>query len=170
MALEANSGKLEVVVVNPSIMISPPDRPVTKSDLRKIPRALPAYFDFGLNVVETDDVISGILASIDKGRPGERYLLTGDNIDSKRVFELAYKYFGIRKPFLKIPVSVLIPVAGLVEVVSAIRGKRPKFHRGLARLARLRFIYSHEKANRELGYNPKPLEESIERIFQQINK
>ena len=98
LALAANSPELEVVVVNPSIMISPPDRPVTQRDLRKIPRFLPAYFDFGLNVVETDDVITGIIAAITKGRPGERYLLTGENINPERLFVLSKKYFGISKP------------------------------------------------------------------------
>lgn len=169
LALAANSPELEVVVVNPSIMISPPDRPVTKRDLRKIPRMLPAYFDFGLNVVETDDVISGIIAAIDKGRPGERYLLTGENIDPERLFELSKKYFGISKPILKIPVSTLYPVALLTEVWAGITGKRPKFHRGLAGLAHLRFFYSCDKARRELGYNPKPLEQTLENILGKLS-
>jgi dihydroflavonol-4-reductase len=165
LALAANSHELEVVVVNPSIMISPPDRPVTKRDLRKIPKYLPAYFEFGLNVVETDDVISGIIAAIDKGRPGERYLLTGENVDPERLFILSKKYFGISKPFLKIPVSTLYPIALLAEAWAALTGKRPKFHRGLAKLAHLRFFYSHDKARRDLGYNPKTLEKTLESIL-----
>jgi dihydroflavonol-4-reductase len=165
LALAANSPELEVVVVNPSIMISPPDRPVTKRDLRKIPKILPAYFDFGLNVVETDDVISGIIAAIDKGHPGHRYLLTGENVDPERLFVLSKKYFGISKPIMKIPVSSLFPVALLVEAWAGLTGKRPKFHRGLAKLAHLRFFYSCDKAKRDLGYNPKPLEKTLENIL-----
>lgn len=165
LALAANSHELEVVVVNPSIMISPPDRPVTKRDLRKIPKYLPAYFEFGLNVVETDDVISGIIAAIDKGRPGQRYLLTGENVDPERLFELTKKYFGISKPLLKIPVSSLYPAALLVEAWAGLTGKRPKFHRGLAKLAYLRFFYSCDKARRELGYKPKSLDDTLHKIL-----
>ena len=169
LALAANSKALEVVVVNPSIMISPPDRPVTSKDLRKIPKFLPAYFDFGLNVVETDDVINGIIAAIDEGHPGERYLLTGENINPVRLFELTKKYFGISKPLIKIPVLALYPFALLAELWGALTRERPKFHRGLARLAHLRFIYSCEKARHELGYNPKPLEKTLENILGKIN-
>ena len=165
IALAANSRDFEVIVVNPSIMISPPDREVTARDLRKIPRFLPAYFDFGLNLVETDDVISGIIAAFHRGRPGERYLLTGENVNPERLFELAGKYFGINKPVIKIPISALYPVAYLVELWAQALGKRPKFHRGLARLAHYRFFYNNEKAKRELGYTPKPLETTIENIL-----
>jgi dihydroflavonol-4-reductase len=170
LALAANGLDLEVVSVNPSIMISPLDRDVTHNDLRKIPRFLPAYFDFGLNVVETDDVISGVIAALEQGRAGERYLLTGENIDPERVFDIAKRYFGIRKPLLKIPITALISIAYLVAFVSKLGGKRAKLHPELARLGRYKFIYSHEKASRELGYHPKPLEESIKAIMETIQR
>jgi dihydroflavonol-4-reductase len=168
LAISANGPKLQVIVVNPSIMISAPDRPVTPKELRKIPRFIPAYFDFAINVVETEDVIKGILAAVDRGRPGQRYLLTGENLTPQRVFELAEKYLGIKKPRLKIPLFFLTPIATIVEVVSKIKGERPKFHRGLARMSRLKFFYSCDKARRELGFNPKPLEQTIENILSGI--
>jgi len=170
LALAANGAGLEVVVVNPSIMISPPDRPVTERDLRKIPRFVPAYFDFGVNVVETEDVIKGILGAIVKGRPGERYLLTGENLDPDRAFELAGRYFGIKKPRVKLPISFLYPVATIIELFAKIKGKRPKFHRGLARLARLRFVYTNNKARRELGFCPRRLAETIADILSGIER
>ncbi len=168
LALAANGPSLEVISVNPSIMISPPDREVTHNDLRKIPRFLPAYFNFGLNLVETDDVITGVIAALEKGRPGQRYLLTGENIDPARTFELSKKYFGLRKPFLKIPVSALIPISYLAALVDRLRGKRPKLYPDMARIARYRFFYSHGKAERELGYSPKPLDETLENILGKI--
>jgi dihydroflavonol-4-reductase len=168
VALEAQGKGLDLIIVNPSIMISAPDRPVTGRDLRKIPKFLPAYFDFGVNVVDTEDVISGILAAIKKGRPGQRYLLTGENLDPGRAFALAGKYFGIKKPKIRLPHSFLIPIATIIELVSKTKGKRPKFHRGLARLAKLKFYYSGEKARRELGFTTRPLEKTIENILTRI--
>jgi nucleoside-diphosphate-sugar epimerase len=110
------------------------------------------------------------MAALEKGNSGERYLLTGENITPARVFSLTKKYFGLRKPFIKIPLASLIPIGAIAEAWADIRGKRPRFHRGLAKLARYKFVYSCEKAKRELGYNPRPLEESIERILSQINQ
>jgi dihydroflavonol-4-reductase len=168
LALAANGPSFEVISVNPSIMISPPDREITRNDLQKIPRFLPVYFNFGLNVVETDDVISGIIAALERGRPGQRYLLTGENIDPARAFELSRRYFGLRKPFLKIPALALIPIAYLAAFAAKVRGKRPKLYPDMARLVRYKFFYSHDKASRELGYNHKPLEETLENIMGKI--
>jgi len=170
MALRANSAELNVVVVNPSIMISPPDRELTDKDLKKIPKRVPFYFDFGINLVETGDVVSGIISAIDRGRPGQRYLLTGENIDPQKAFDLAREFLNIKKPKLKIPVGALYPVAIIMELVASIRNKRPKFHRGLARLARHKFFYSCEKAKTELGYSPASLRQSLERIMPSIKR
>ena len=168
LVLAASGPGLDTIVVNPSIMISRPDREVTHNDLSKIPRFLPAYFDFGLNLVDTDEVVKGVIAALERGRPGERYLLTGEDIDAARAFELAGKYFGIKKPLLKIPQSALIAIAWLSEFAAWIHHKRPKFYRELARLAPYRFFYSHQKATSELGYNPRPLEETISDIMDGI--
>ncbi len=170
IALGANGTGLEVIVVNPSIMISPPDRELTDRDLRKIPKWVPVYFDFGMNIVETDDVITGIILAIERGRPGEKYLLTGENLYPQKAFELGEEFFGINKPILKIPISFLYPIAFVMEVVARLRRKRPKFHRGLARVARHKFFYSCEKAKRELGYSPASLRESLERIIPSIKR
>ena len=63
IVLQSNGSDLETIVVNPSIMISPPDREITARDLKKIPKRLPVYFDFGISLVSTDDVVAGIVAA-----------------------------------------------------------------------------------------------------------
>lgn len=166
--LEANGPNLETIVVNPSIMISPPDRELSQDELKKIPKSIPLYFDFGLNLVETDDVITGIVACIEKGGAGQRYLLTGENINPQKAFDLAQEFLGIRKPFIKIPIGLLYLIAFIMELVARIRRKRPRFHRGLARLARYKFFYTNEKARQELGFRPKPLYQTIKKILASI--
>jgi dihydroflavonol-4-reductase len=165
LVLESNGPDLETVVVNPSIMISPPDRELTEKDLKKIPKRIPFYFNFGINLVSADDVISGIVAAIERGRPGERYLLTGDNIDPDTAFGLARRYLGIKRPRIKLPRSTLYLVALAMEIRAKLMNKRPKFHRGLARMAKYRFIYSNEKAKGELGYEPGSIDQVINAII-----
>jgi len=164
-ALKANSDSFEVVVVNPSIMISPPDRKVTEKDLKKIPKRIPFYFDFGINLVETADVIDGIISALEKGRPGERYLLTGDNIGPKKLFEIAGKHFGIKKPFIKLPYRGVYLLSYISELIYLFKDKKPRLNRNVARLFKLKLFYSCEKAKRELGFNPKPLEKTVEDIL-----
>jgi dihydroflavonol-4-reductase len=168
LALRANGDSLEVVVVNPSIMISPPDRELTRNDLKKIPRWLPVYFNFGINLVETDDVINGIVRAIDKGRPGQRYILAGEDIDQRKALSLAQKYLGIRKPLVKIPLWGVYLAGLLAESFYLFKDKKPALNRAIVRLAKLKFFYTSQKAEQELGYNHRPLEKSIEDILKVI--
>jgi len=165
IALAANSDKLEVVVVNPSIMISLPDREITDKDLKKIPKRIPVYFDFGLNVVETADVIEGTIKAMEKGRPGQRYILGGDNIGPEKLFTLGERYFGIKRPFLKIPMWILYLAGLIAEFVYLFKNKKPKLNRNIVRLLRLKLFYSSDKARKELGYEPKALSKILEGIL-----
>jgi dihydroflavonol-4-reductase len=168
VALAANSKQLEVVVVNPSIIISPPDREISQQEWDKIPRRLPAYFDFGVNLVEASDVVTGIILAMQHGQPGQRYILAGENIGPKRAFEIAEKYLGIGRPFVKIPRWGLYGLGLLSEIAYLGKGKKPRLNRSIARLARLKFYYNATKANRELGWRAAPLEQTIQRILEKI--
>jgi len=169
IALAANGNDLEVIALAPSIMISIPDRPMTERDLKKIPKRIPVYFDFGLNLVETEDVIEAIISAIDKGTPGHRYILAGDNIDPAKAFAIAGKYFGIKKPFIKIPYWMLYLTGAVMELIYVFRNKKPRFNRAIAHLAKLKFYYNCAKAKRELGFSPKTLDQSVARIVEKLN-
>jgi dihydroflavonol-4-reductase len=165
LALEANGSQLEVVVVEPSIIIAPPDREVSAEEWAKLPERVPAYFDFGLNVVEAADVVNGIILALQKGIPGQRYILAGENIGPQRAFDLAEKFIGMKRPFFKIPRWGLYLLGLSAEIAYIGKGKKPRLNRSIARLARLKFHYSSAKANRELGWVAAPLEDTIQRIL-----
>ncbi|MCP4583136.1 MAG: SDR family NAD(P)-dependent oxidoreductase [candidate division Zixibacteria bacterium] len=170
IALSANSDKFEVVVVNPSIMISIPDREITAKDLKKIPKRIPVYFDFGLNLVETADAIDGSIRALENGRPGQRYILGGDNIGPQKLFAMGEKYFGIKKPFFKIPMWGIY-IAGLIaEFVYLFKNKKPKLNRNITKLLKLKLYYSSNKARNELGYKPRRLSRTLEDILATIRQ
>jgi len=168
--LAASASGMETIVLNPSIILYPPERKITRTDLKKIPQIIPFYFDFGVNLVHADDVIEGIISALERGRNRERYILAGDNIDTLRLFAVAREFFRIRRPWLKIPVSLLYPVGYVGELLYRLRhiggphGKGPRVNRGIARLAKLRFFYDISKARKELGYNPRTIEEFLHEI------
>ncbi len=170
-AFARNGAELEVVAVNPSIMISTPDRIVTAADLAKIPKRLPFYINIGLNLVNAEDVIDGIISALERGRPGERYLLTGDNIDQDKAFRLTEYYLGMKKPWLRIPYPFFVFTGLILDTVTRFRRifkkdvRAPKLGYNFARLAKYRFFYDASKAKRELGFNPRPIERSIEEIL-----
>lgn len=175
-AFKFNDGHLDVISVNPSIMISPPDREITEGDLAKIPKRIPAYFNFAINLVQTDDVIDGIIAALEKGQPGQRYILGGENIDQNKVFEITSKYFGVKKPKLRLPYSLILLVGAIMSGFTSFKRifkkdiPAPKLSLNMARLIKYRFIYSSEKAKQELGYRPVAIESTIESILSGLKK
>ncbi len=170
-ALKCNDKNLEVISVNPSIMISPPDREINEGDLAKIPNQIPAYFSFAVNLVQTNDVINGIIAALEKGRPGQRYILGGDNIDQDKAFEITLKYFGIKKPILKLPYELILLMGMTLSGYTFLRRlfnksyPAPRLSLNMARLIKYRFIYSSQKAKNELDYRPVSLETTVESIL-----
>ena len=164
IVLEA-ANDLEIVIVNPSIIVSLPDKDRLRKKRRKLPRWLPAYFDFGLNLVDSRDVIEGAISALEKGHSGHRYLLTGDNLNPESAFAITRQYFGIGKPLIKLPYIFIYALGFLTEIYYRFKGKAPKFNRNFARLAKFKFYYDCTKAKTELGYNPRSFEETIKEII-----
>lgn len=89
---------------------------------------LPGYIGYGhdrYSFSHVDDVVEGHIAAITKGRPGERYLLTGENASFKDVFNLAAIITGTRKPMFPIPLGLIEAYAWLSILFARITGKIP---------------------------------------------
>lgn len=72
-----------------------------------------------------DDVVQGHIAAVHKGRPGERYLLTGENMSFRDVFDLAASITKTAKPRFTIPLC-MVEMYGRLSVIGArITGKLP---------------------------------------------
>jgi len=72
-----------------------------------------------------DDVVSGHIAALEKGRVGERYLLTGENVSFAQIFNLAANITNTKPPKFHIPLWVL-GIYGRISVLFArITGKPP---------------------------------------------
>lgn len=89
---------------------------------------LPGYIGKGKDKVSfshVDDVVEGHIAALNKGRLGERYLLTGENASFMQVFDISATITGTRKPWFNIPL-LLIEAYGWISVfVSRITGRLP---------------------------------------------
>lgn len=162
MAREEN---LPVVIVNPSTPVGPRDIKPTPTGRMVLDAAcgrMPAYVDTGLNLVHVEDVASGHILAFERGRIGERYILGGANFTLKEIlFEVA-AITGGRPPAIRLPHSVVFPLACLAEGWAWIcGGKEPRMTRVGVRLARKKMFFSTEKARRELGFQPRPAAEGL---------
>jgi len=164
IALEFAGKGFPVVIVNPTAPIGDHDSkptPTGKVVLDFIRRKMPAYVDTGLNVVDVRDVAEGHLLACERGRPGERYILGGENLTLKQIFEKLERISGVKAPGLQIPYNIAF-AAGVVSTSWAkITGNEPRAPIDAVRMSRKKMWVVHDKAANELGYRPGPADTAL---------
>ena len=155
---------LPVVIVNPSTPVGPGDIKPTPTGRLIVEAArgqMPAFVDTGLNIVHVDDVAEGHLAAAENGRIGERYILGGENMALAEILAEVAQAVGRRPPWLRVPHSLLFPVAIGAELAARATGRDPFVTLDGVRMSRKKMYFTSEKASQELGYAPRPAREAI---------
>lgn len=155
---------LPLVIVNPSIVIGAGDVYVSTSGiiLWYCKRRLPGYTDGGINLVDADDVAIGHLLAEEKGRVGEKYILSNRNITIKELFEVLEKVTGIPRPKVKIPYFLAYAGAYLAELIGISAPNYVAMDVDSIKGSKYYWYFDNSKAVNELGFSPRPLEETIE--------
>jgi dihydroflavonol-4-reductase len=151
---------LPVVIVNPSFVLGPDDPSRTSMGLvrRFLLGQIPAYVEGALNIVDVRDVAQGHLLADEKGESGERYILAGRNFTFDRLFADLSRISGVDPPPLKLPTAVAVNGLRLAE---RLRIPVPTRQEEIVS-ASLWWTYRNTKAKRELGFAPRPHEETLE--------
>jgi dihydroflavonol-4-reductase len=155
---------LSVVTVNPSTPIGPRDikpTPTGRTIVMAATGRMPAYVDTGLNLVHVDDCAAGHLLAFAKGRPGERYILGGEDYSLAKMQSLIAGMSGQKAATISLPVAPLYPLAMGAELIAYFTGKEPMLIRDTLRMAKKRMFFSSAKAERELGYRFRPAVEGL---------
>ncbi len=162
-ALEAGAGfGVEVVVVNPAYVLgvpvdsSQPGETSTRTVGGYLRGRLPAVIDAPMNFVDVEDAALGHLLAAERGTAGERYILGGHNIGWVELIDSIADIAGVHHPILVLPAEIA-RVARLRETlrlpgIMAAEGYE---------LMSMDWRFSSEKAGRELGYEPRPLDETL---------
>jgi dihydroflavonol-4-reductase len=151
---------LPVVVVNPSFVLGPDDPKGTSNTLisRFLLRRIPMYVDGGLNIVDVRDIATGHLLADEKGRPGERYILGGRNFTFHRLFADLSRISGVEPPPIKLPGYL-----ALAGMETAARARVPvAVSPDEVKSALQWWTYRTTKARKELGFEARPHEETLE--------
>lgn len=151
LALAANA-----VVVNPTTPVGEGDRrptPTGRMIAGVATGRIPGFVaTTGLNVVDVRDVARGHALALERGEPGERYLLGGVNLALADLFAAVARLAGRPPPRLRVPYP-LAEVAGRLGIAN----------RDEVRLARLPMYFSSDRARSRLGYEPGPVEPALAR-------
>jgi dihydroflavonol-4-reductase len=155
---------LPAVIVNPSTPIGPGDvrpTPTGRIIIEAAAGRMPAYVDTGLNLVNVDDVASGHVAALEKGRIGERYILGGENVLLGDMLREIARQVGRRPPNVRLPRQLIFPLAYAAEAIAHFTGREPFVTTTGLRLAKDRMFFTSAKAERELGYRARPYGEAV---------
>ncbi|RLC72220.1 MAG: NAD-dependent dehydratase [Chloroflexi bacterium] len=166
VALHMSEEGLPVVVVNPTTPVGPYDikpTPTGQFILSFLNRRLPAYVNTGLNLVNVEDVARGHVLALERGRPGERYLLGNENLTFREILRMLGWLTGIRPPRIRLPLFLALATGYLSEMWGRLRGKNPWVTVEAVRAARWFRFFDCSKAVRELGFSPTPVEEGLEK-------
>lgn len=150
------------------VMILNPTTPVGARDIKPTPtgqiivdflnRKFPAYVDTGLNLVDVEEVARTHVSALERGRPGERYILGGENLLLKQILDKMSTITGLPSPTMRVPHAVAMIFAFFDQTITGrLRGKEPRATVEAVRMGKKKMFASSTKAEKELGFQVKPV-------------
>ena len=165
---ELGTSSPEVIIVNPTRVYGPG----VLSESNGVSRMIGKYLDGNWklipgdgnssgNYVYVEDVVSGHLLAMNKGLPGQRYVLGGENITYNQLFDLTREAGGVNYPLFHVPLWLMLTIARLMKLWTSLTGVTPLILPGLVKKFNHNWIVSSEKAIKDLGYNPMTARDGI---------
>jgi dihydroflavonol-4-reductase len=122
---------------------------------------LPFYMGYSAEVVGIEDAARAMLLAAEHGRTGERYIISDRYMSTRELHQIAATAVGRRPPRIGIPLAVLRAGARVNDLMARLLGRDLPFAYVGIRMVELMSPLDHSKAERELGWTPQPVEDSI---------
>ena len=165
LVLTAAQEGLDAVVVFPSGIIGPYDFRLsyTGKFIRDCAQGrFKVYVDGAYNFVDVRDVAQGVIAAAERGRRGEGYLLAGHEISVVDLVHTIESIAGAPAPRWRLPFGFTRAVSYVMPAYYGIRREQPLFTTYSLDVIASNCLMSSEKAEREIGYRPRPLRQTLE--------
>jgi len=165
-ARQAAAAGLPVVIVNPTTPVGPGDAkptPTGRIIVDFLNGRMPAYVDTGLNFVPVEDAAAGHLLAAEHGRPGERYILGGENLSLKQALRILSEVSGRRAPRVRVPHALALAAGYADAVLSRLMGREPQIPLEGVRMARHSMFVNAERARLDLKFAPGSIRAAFER-------
>jgi dihydroflavonol-4-reductase len=164
-ALRLGRAGAPVVVVNPTLPVGPGDHgrtPPTQMMLDFCKGKRREYVDAELNLIDVRDVAEGMVRTMQRGRPGRRYLLGHENLSIRRVFQLLASLTGLPAPRWRVPYPVALAAAYVSEFIADVFTHRPPAATVTGvKLTRRRMHFDAQRSLAELDLRPRPIAETL---------
>ena len=161
---------LDAVMVNPSLIFGPDrsegEAPNITHDYARIIRTGKVWFypDGGTNIVDVDDVVTGHLLALERGRSGARYILGSENLSWNAIFSTLAKVQGVKPPSIQIPYQLALAGGILAGAWGYTTGRRLPIGRSIVKHIYKNHRYTNRRAIDELGCSFRPFTETAQRV------
>lgn len=165
MAREAQRKGVPLIIVSPANVYGPGDTGPNGRFVRdlvhgRVPGLLAnaGWYSY----VHVDDVVDALVAAADVGKPGEHYILAGEDLDVNTFAERVARLAGKRAPRLRLPKRVALPLASVMDRLARATGRKFPMSREIIELSvGHRWLHDSPRAREDLGYRPRSLEEGL---------
>jgi dihydroflavonol-4-reductase len=117
--------------------------------------------DLGICLSHVEDIAAGILLGLDQGKPGEAYIISGPATTVREAIETVAKVSGRKAPKHAIPVPLMKAMIPIGPLVGKLMSQPPNLRELISSADGVTFWASYDKAERELGYEPRGLEAGL---------
>lgn len=162
--LEAAKSGLKAMVVHPSGIFGPNDngRGLMTALVKDFYKgSLTAAINGGYDFVDVRDVAQGILNCIEKGKPGECYILSNRYIQVREILDALHEITGKKKIKVYLQLWFVKLTAPLAELYYKIIKQPPLFTTYSIYTLNTHAVFSHEKATKELGFTTRDFKETL---------
>jgi nucleoside-diphosphate-sugar epimerase len=172
LARAAQRDGLPLVIICPALVYGPGDRGpsgryVTDVLRHRVPglSTKPAWFSYA----HVDDVVSGMVAALERGRNGATYVLSGEAVSVNDFTARIARLAGTWAPPVRVPPALIRLTGSIMDAIGRATGIRLPVSRELAETAATgeRWVHSHARATAELGYSPRALDEGLPEVVRE---
>jgi dihydroflavonol-4-reductase len=159
---------LPCVIVQPGGVYGPGDESATGRLLEqflegKMP--LIPFPELGICLTHVEDIAAGILLGLDKGVAGEAYVISGPVTTVREAIGVVAAATGKKAPKHAMPTGLMKLMTPFGGLVGKVMNQPPNLRELISSADGVTFWANHEKATRELGYEPRGLQEGIEAML-----
>jgi dihydroflavonol-4-reductase len=160
---------LPAIIVQPGGVYGPDDTSQVADLLEqffagKLP--LMPFPELGICMSHVEDIAGGVLLGLDKGKLGETYVISGPVTTMREAIETVAKVSGRKAPKRNLPTGLMKLMIPLGPVVGKVMGQPPNLRELISSADNVTFWASYDKAQRELGYSPRGMEEGLRQTLE----
>ncbi len=119
--------------------------------------------------VHVEDVAQGHLLAMKHGKPGERYILSGENLSYDEFFDIIKKITGKNHPLFHVPLQLMMLAGHLMNLREKITGQPPMITPKWIKKYSYNYALDCSKAQKELGYTYRNFEQGIKQTYDSIS-